>query len=74
VFLILAEEDGGQGLVLLASRCTAYHLKFVQKCMLGSEWLESERLVWRPVAQCILRGISGFGLNNVLFLMDSNKI
>jgi len=55
--------------VHLASRCAAYRLQFVQKCMLGSE-----RLVWRPVAQCILHRISGLGLHNVFFLMNSRKM
>jgi len=50
--------------VHLASRC-ANHL---QKFMLGSE-----RLVWTPVAQCILCSISGLSLDNVLFLMYSKK-
>lgn len=67
--LFLAKEDGGQGLVHLASRCAAYRLQFVQKL-----FLRSERLVWRSVAQCILRRISGLGLDNVLFLMDSKKL
>lgn len=67
--LFLAKEDGGQGLVHLASRCAAYRLQFLQKFMLGSE-----RLVWRPVAQCILRRVNGFGLDTVLFLMDSKRL
>ncbi len=66
--LFLAKEDGGQGLVHLSSRCAAYRLQFLQKLLIGSE-----RLVWRPVAQSILHRISGLGLDNVLFLMDSKK-
>lgn len=67
--LFLAKEDGGQGLVHLASRCAAYRPQFLQKFLLGSE-----RLVWRPVSQCILRRISGLRLDTVLFLMDPKKL
>ncbi|KAI3351506.1 hypothetical protein L3Q82_020350 [Scortum barcoo] len=46
--LFLPKEEGGQGLVHLASRCAAFRLQFIH-----------EDLVWRPLAQLTLQSVSG---------------
>lgn len=56
--LFLPKEEGGQGLVHLASRCAAFRLQFVQRLLYGPQ-----DLVWRPLARLILQcwrlGITG---------------
>ncbi|KAI3376787.1 hypothetical protein L3Q82_000387 [Scortum barcoo] len=56
--LFLAREEGGQGLVHLASRTATFRLQFVQKYLTGPA-----DLVWRDVASCILRRANDLGLD-----------
>ncbi|KAI3374068.1 hypothetical protein L3Q82_022640, partial [Scortum barcoo] len=63
--LFLAREEGGQGLVQLASRTATFGLQFVQKYLTGPA-----DLVWRDVASCILRRANDLGLDAALFLTD----
>ena len=67
--LFLPKEEGGQGLVHLASRCAAFRLQFVQRLLYGPK-----DLVWRPLAQLILQGVSGPGLQESVFLMDFKTV
>lgn len=67
--LYLPKEEGGQGLVHLASRGATFRLQFIQRFLTGPE-----DLVWRNVANFILSQVGGLGLDSALFLMDSSKI
>ena len=64
--LFLAREEGGQGLVHLASRPTTFRLQFIQRYLTGPA-----DLVWRDVASSILRRANNLGLDDALFLTDS---
>ncbi|XP_056256715.1 uncharacterized protein LOC130184701 [Seriola aureovittata] len=46
--LFLPKEEGGQGLVHLASRGAAFRLQFIQRLLTGPT-----DLVWRPTARCV---------------------
>ncbi|TWW77687.1 hypothetical protein D4764_12G0010770 [Takifugu flavidus] len=48
--LFLSRDQGGQGLIHLASRTATFRLWFVQRYLTGSP-----DLVWRDVASCLLR-------------------
>ncbi|KAI3363987.1 hypothetical protein L3Q82_001582 [Scortum barcoo] len=48
--LFLPKEEGGQGLVHLASRGAAFRLQFIQRLLYGPQ-----DLVWRPLAQLTLQ-------------------
>lgn len=61
--LYLPKEEGGQGLVHLRSRVTAFRLQFIQRYLTGGD-----EVVWKPVMSTILRGITGLGLDSSLFL------
>uniref|UniRef100_A0A3B5PV23 Reverse transcriptase domain-containing protein n=1 Tax=Xiphophorus maculatus TaxID=8083 RepID=A0A3B5PV23_XIPMA len=61
--LFLSREEGGQGLVHLASRAAVFRLQFLQKYLTGSP-------VWRDVASCILRRVNFLGLDAALFLTN----
>ncbi|KAK0138454.1 Transposon TX1 uncharacterized protein [Merluccius polli] len=63
--LYLSRDEGGQGLVHLASRTATFRLQFIQKYLTGPEGL-----VWRDVASCILRRVNNLGLDAALFLTD----
>ncbi|KAJ4935377.1 hypothetical protein JOQ06_016913 [Pogonophryne albipinna] len=63
--LFLPKEEGGHGLVHLASRGAAFRLRFVQRFLTGPA-----DLVWRPVARALLKRCGGLGLAELLFLMD----
>ncbi|KAJ4948663.1 hypothetical protein JOQ06_020193, partial [Pogonophryne albipinna] len=63
--LFLPKEEGGHGLVHLASRGAAFRLRFVQRFLTGPA-----DLVWRPVARALLERCGGLGLAESLFLMD----
>ncbi|KAI3375657.1 hypothetical protein L3Q82_003721 [Scortum barcoo] len=67
--LFLPKEEGGQGLVHLASRGAAFRLQFIQRLLSGPK-----DLVWRPLAYCILQRVGGLGLSAPLFLMDWKKV
>ena len=67
--LFLPKDEGGQGLVHLASRCAAFRLQFVQRLVYGPQ-----DLVWRPLAQMILRSVGGLGLQESVFLMDFRNV
>lgn len=47
------------------SEGAAFHLRFVQRLLLGPK-----DLVWRPLARSLLHMFNGLGLHNSLFLMD----
>uniref|UniRef100_A0A3B5R4A8 Reverse transcriptase domain-containing protein n=1 Tax=Xiphophorus maculatus TaxID=8083 RepID=A0A3B5R4A8_XIPMA len=61
--LFLPREEGGQGLVHLASRTATFRLQFVQKYL-------TRFPVWKDVASCILRRVNFLGLDAALFLTD----
>ncbi|KAK0155415.1 Transposon TX1 uncharacterized protein [Merluccius polli] len=63
--LYLPKDEGGQGLVHLASRGAAFRLQFIQRLLHGPK-----DLVWRPLAHMILQRFAGLGLKDSLFLMD----
>ena len=63
--LFLAREEGGQGLIHLASRTVTFRLQFIQRYLTGPA-----DLMWRDVASCILRRVSNLGLDKALFLTD----
>lgn len=56
--LFLPKEEGGQGLVHLASRWAAFRLQFLQRLLKGPEVL-----VWRPLAISILQRAGELGLS-----------
>ncbi|XP_044227204.1 uncharacterized protein LOC122995885 [Thunnus albacares] len=62
-------EEGGQGLVHLASRGAAFRLQFIQRLLTGPT-----DLVWRTLSCCILQRFGGLGLGLSLFLMDSKRL
>ncbi|KAI3355854.1 hypothetical protein L3Q82_004224 [Scortum barcoo] len=63
--LFLPKEEGGQGLVHLASRGAAFRLQFLQRLLTGPA-----DLVWRRLSCCILQRCGGLRLGPALFLMD----
>ncbi len=63
--LFLPKEEGGQGLIHLASRGAAFRLQFIQRFLVGPR-----DLVWRPLARTILSRDGISGLAESLFLMD----
>lgn len=67
--LFLSKEDGGQGLIHLASRRDTYRLQFIQKLFTGPS-----DLAWRPLAYSILRGVGGMGLDIALFQMEYKQL
>ena len=66
--LFLPKEEGGQGLVHLASRGAAFRLQFIQRLLSGPE-----DTVWRALACCILKRCNSLGLDFSLFLMNSTQ-
>ncbi|KAK3522705.1 hypothetical protein QTP86_030099, partial [Hemibagrus guttatus] len=67
--LHLHKEEGGQGLVQLASRAAAFRLQFLQRLLTGPK-----DLIWRPVAHGLLHNVGGLGLDRTLFLMDTKTL
>lgn len=67
--LFLQREEGGQGLVHLASRGATFRLQYIQRYLTGPK-----NLVWREVTSTILKQAGGLGLDSTLFLMDCNKV
>ncbi|KAL2076888.1 hypothetical protein ACEWY4_027518 [Coilia grayii] len=67
--LYLPKEDGGQGLVHLASRGAAFRLQFIQRFLTGPE-----DLTWRELACEIFHRVGGLCFDKTLFLMDSTKL
>ena len=67
--LFLSREDGGQGLMNLVSRRDAYRLQFIQRLLTAPK-----TLTWRPLAHCILHGVSKLGLDVSLFQMDAKQL
>ena len=65
--LYLSREEGGQGLIHLASRTATFRLQFIKRFLTGPS-----DLVWRNMTSCILRDVSKLGLDTALFLTDSN--
>ncbi|KAK3523094.1 hypothetical protein QTP86_014400, partial [Hemibagrus guttatus] len=59
--LHLPKEEGGQGLVQLASRAAAFRLQFLQRLLTGPK-----DLIWRPVAHGLLHKVGGLGLDRTL--------
>lgn len=66
--LFLPTEEGGKGLIHLASRGAAFRLQFIQRLLTGPS-----DLVWRPLARAVLAQGWGLGLQESLFLMDFGK-
>ncbi|KAJ4946630.1 hypothetical protein JOQ06_024293, partial [Pogonophryne albipinna] len=48
--LFLSRQEGGQGLIHLASRTATFRIQFLQRYLTGPA-----ELVWRDVSSCILR-------------------
>ncbi|KAK3523999.1 hypothetical protein QTP70_017516 [Hemibagrus guttatus] len=67
--LHLPKEEGGQGLVQLASRTAAFRLQFLQRLLTGPK-----DLIWRAVAHGLLHKVGGLGLDRTLFLMDTKTL
>ncbi|KAK3527731.1 hypothetical protein QTP86_002196, partial [Hemibagrus guttatus] len=67
--LHLPKEEGGQGLVQLASRTAAFCLQFLQRLLTGPK-----DIIWRPVAHGLLHKVRGLGLDRTLFLMDTKTL
>ena len=65
----LPREEGGQGLIHLASRIATFRIQFVQRFLTGPG-----DLVWRELASCMFRRVSNLGLDAALFLIDFNFI
>lgn len=63
--LFLPKEEGGQGLIHLASRGAAFQLQYIQRLLTGPP-----DLLWRPTAQAILSVCGNLGLTENCFLMD----
>lgn len=64
--LFLPKEEGGQGLVHLASRGAAFRLQFIQRFLTGSG-----DALWKTLSQCILNHFNSLGMDFNPFLMDS---
>ncbi|KAG7330683.1 hypothetical protein KOW79_006905 [Hemibagrus wyckioides] len=64
-----SSAEGGQGLVQLSSRATAFRLQFIQRLLTGPG-----DLVWRAAASGLLRTVQGLGLDRALFLMDTKML
>ncbi|KAI3376754.1 hypothetical protein L3Q82_000356 [Scortum barcoo] len=67
--LFLPKEEGGQGLVHLASRGAAFSLQFLQRLLTGPA-----DLVWRRLSCCILQRCGGLRQGPALFLMDCRSL
>ncbi|TWW55992.1 Transposon TX1 uncharacterized 82 kDa protein ORF 1 [Takifugu flavidus] len=67
--LFLSRDQGGQGLIHLASRTATFRLWFVQRYLTGPP-----DLVWKDVASCLLRRVSNLGLDAALFLTDFKSL
>nr|BAC82605.1 pol-like protein [Tetraodon nigroviridis] len=67
--LFLPREEGGQGLIHVASRTATFRLQFVQRFLTGPA-----DLVWRETASCLFRRVSNLGLDAALFLIDSKSL
>nr|BAC82606.1 pol-like protein [Takifugu rubripes] len=69
VVLFLPKEEGGQGLVHLASKRAVFRLQFIQRLLYGPN-----DLVWRPLARLTLQRIKGLGLQESAFLMELKNV
>ncbi|KAI3372192.1 hypothetical protein L3Q82_007049 [Scortum barcoo] len=58
--LLPKKEEGGQGLVHLASRGAAFRLQFIQRLLTGPA-----DLVWRPAARAVLASVLGTGTGGI---------
>lgn len=65
----LCREEGAQGLIHLARRTATCMLQFVQRLLTGPA-----DLVWRELASCVFRRVSGLELDAVLFLILSKCV
>ena len=63
--LYLQKEEGGHGLMHLASRRATFRLEFIRRFLTGPK-----DLVWKPLACSILRHFGEHGLDTSLFLLD----
>ena len=63
--LYLQKEDGGHGLMHLASRRATFRLEFIKRFLTGPK-----DLVWKPLACSISRRVGEYGLDATLFLLD----
>ena len=63
--LFLRKEEGGQGLVNLASGKAAFRLQFLQSFLYGPQ-----NLPWRQVAEFFFGRVGGLGFGKTLFSLD----
>ncbi|KAI4891759.1 hypothetical protein NFI96_005207 [Prochilodus magdalenae] len=66
--LYLPTHEGGQGLIDLESRVTAFRLKAVQRLLYRPD------LPWRETAHVLLRKAGNMGLDRHLFLLDTTGL
>ncbi|KAI4899661.1 hypothetical protein NFI96_033222 [Prochilodus magdalenae] len=67
--LYLPKDEGGQGLVHLASRTAAFRLQFIERLLTGPEGI-----VWKIPVSRVLQTVEGLGLDRALFLLDSRTL
>ena len=63
--LFLPKEEGGQGLVHLESRKTAFRLQVAQNFMYGAQ-----NIPWRKVAECFFGKLGNLGFGRTVFMLD----
>ncbi|CDQ83100.1 unnamed protein product [Oncorhynchus mykiss] len=61
--LYLSKEEGGQGLVHLASRAAAFRFQFIQRLFYGPK-----NVLWRWVAGLVLQQVGGLDLKKAVLL------
>ncbi|KAI4890612.1 hypothetical protein NFI96_004370 [Prochilodus magdalenae] len=67
--LYLPKDEGGQGLVHLASRTAVFRLQFIERLLTGPE-----SVVWRVPVSRVLQTVEGLGLDRALFLSDTRTL
>ncbi|KAI4874448.1 hypothetical protein NFI96_005558 [Prochilodus magdalenae] len=67
--LYLPKDEGGQGLVHLASRTAVFRLQFIERLLTGPE-----SIVWGIPVSRVLQTVEGLGLDRALFLLDTRTL
>ncbi|KAI4887001.1 hypothetical protein NFI96_027940 [Prochilodus magdalenae] len=67
--LYVPKDEGGQGLVHLASRTAVFRLQFIERLLTGPE-----SIVWRIPVSRVLQTVEGHGLDRALFLLDTRTL
>ncbi|KAI4891756.1 hypothetical protein NFI96_021962 [Prochilodus magdalenae] len=62
-------DEGGQGLVHLASRTAVFRLQLIDRLLTGPE-----SIVWRIPVSRVLQTVEGLGLDRALFLLDTRTL